>query len=725
MKGMTQEAINQFVNSSLPERLSLGAWPPITDDHVAHILQLTRMGQTCLAADHLLFPEMNGVLSKIVSGVIRKLNILFITSKPFDDAKKELFRENLHLRQYAYETLLEMSLNFYGLESRWLDEGETGECLQYTLNVLDEWENLERKEGELSIAEAVIRKWLSRMKRVQKGSSMAAKTALRVEGGLDFNKNILVDFLKKAEREIKGNIYYRMVKEEKCKFGNDYALGLRWLRHLGFEQVSTNPVLAARAYQDEPGLAEILLRELKHHPDFKRWSAKPSQYAEEITLHATLLALWDNLHVFRPIFFNLQKTSGGGVVSFQLNPNIAHLIDESIRDVFKAFFLTSENLSIYDQYLLAGCPVDGERGRPNMVIKVAATSPAARAITRTINGFGFGSNITVDFSVGQEATLILEEMEGMAVAIRKGIQPTQLYMTNMGGRLESHLREVKLEESFQELRKKIGGEKAVERIVRLSEANGTKDRVSKAKTFEEKVLAATRYAHGQKKIDEPIFEALREVTSRESLQNWEDAIGKSGTLVARRVWWIFFSETNRDRWVDYLMKNNGLTREQALRVIDRIHCLPASKRKPFDTFWTLSSRNLVHTEFPDHQENVRRMAEESQFNLEDCQESISKTFSPEILEQLNQMEDFRKAYEINPELKEIFREVGILEDLGLGGLMPSEWAEFGPVQKTLAEFKSAYDTFQKEMVSILQEHVRNKKRIEMKKKEKTGTGKKG
>jgi hypothetical protein len=673
------------------------------------------MGQTCLAADHLLFPEMNGVLSKIVSGVIRKLNILFITSQPFDNAKKELFREKLHLRQYAYETLLEMSLNFYGLESRWLDEGETGECLQYTLNVLDEWENLERKERELSIAEAVIRKWLSRMKRVQKGSSMAAKTALRVEGGLDFNKNILVDFLKKAEREIKGNIYYRMVKEEKCKFGNDYALGLRWLRHLGFEQVSTNPVLAARAYQDEPELTETFLKELTHHPNFKEWSAKPSQYAEEITLHATLLALWDNLHVFRPIFFNLRRTSGGGVVSFQLNPNIAHLVEESIRDVFKAFFLTSDNLSIYDQYLLAGYPVDGERGRPNMVIKVAATSPAARAITRTINGFGFGSNITVDFSVGQEATLILEEMKGMTAAIRKGIQPTQLYMTNMGGRLESHLREVKLEQSFQELREKIGDEKAVERIVRLSEANGTKDRVSKSRTFEEKVLAATRYAHGQKKIDEPIFEALREVTSRESLQNWEDAIGKSGTLVARRVWWIFFSETNRDRWVDHLMKNNGLTRGQALRVIDRIHCLPASKRKPFDTFWTLSSRNLVHTEFPDHQENVRRMAEESQFNLEDCQESISKTFSPEILEQLNQMEDFRKAYEINPELKEIFREVGILEDLGLGGLMPSGWAEFGPVQKTLAEFKSAYDGFRDEIISSLKRAAHKKGPSEPKK----------
>jgi hypothetical protein len=46
-----------------------------------------------------------------------------------------------------------------------------------------------------------------------------------------------------------------------------------------------------------------------------------------------------------------------------------------------------------------------------MVIKVAATTPAARTITRTINSFGFGSNITVDYTVSQEATLILEEME--------------------------------------------------------------------------------------------------------------------------------------------------------------------------------------------------------------------------------------------------------------------------------------------------------------------------
>jgi hypothetical protein len=712
MKALSQEIINQIVNSSSPERLSLEETPPITDDHVAHILQLTQMGQTTLAADHLLFPEINEMLSKIVSGVIRKLNILFNASKSIKADPESSVKSKTHFRQYAYEALVEMALNFYGLESRWLNGEEKAECIQYILTVLEEWENVERREGEFSIAEAVIRKWLAKMKRVQKGNSMVAQTALRVEGRLDFKKNILVDFLKNAEKEITGNIYYRMVKEGRCKFGNDYALGLRWLRHLGFEQVSTNPVLAARAYQDEPALTEVFREEVKNHPSFKLWSSKPSRYGEEITLFATLLALWDNLHVFRPIFYNLREISGGGVVSFQLNPNVAHLVEESIRDVFQAFSLASANMDIYDRYLLAGYRLDGEKGRPNMVIKVAATTPVARTITRTINSYGFGSNITLDYSVSQEATLILEEMEGMARAIRKGIRPTQLYMTNMGGRLESHLREIKLEQLFRELRRTIGEEKATEKIHRLSQENATKDKVVEAKTYEEKVRAATGFAN-LKKIDESVYEALKEVASKESLQSWEDAIGKSGTLVARRIWWIFFSEANRDRWVAHLMRQHSLTLNQARFVLDRIHYLPASKRKPFDTYWTLSSRNLVHTEFPDHQENVRKIAEEPQFNLEEYVESISHAFPDGILEQLTQLEDFRKAFEIDSELMERFKEVGISEEMGFKGLMPSEWPEFGPVQKTLAEFKAAYDNFQKEMVSNLQGLVRKKRQVKL------------
>ncbi len=711
---MTQERIHKIVQENRPQPLSIPEKPLIFEDHSTHLFDLTRMGQTTLAADHLLFPEISGRLSKTIGDFIRRLHLLFVTSRPLPKSTSKSFLQNLSLRQYAYEVFLELALNFFGLESRWLDPEEKSQSLRFILNTLEEWEEIERREGEFSIASAVIEKWLLRMKRVQKGNSMVAKTALRIEEALGSNKNkkLFPQFLKKAQEEIQGNIYYRMVNQGLCRFGNDYALGLRWLRHLGFEQVSTNPVLAARAYQDDPSLIDTFKEEVKRHPKFRQWKSNPSRYAEEIALYATLLALWENLYVFRPIFFNLRETSGGGVVSFQLNPNIAHLVEESIRDVFLAFSLAQEKLALYDQYLLAGYRMDGERGRPNLVIKVAATDPSARIITRTINSYGFGSNITVDFSVSQEATLLLEEMEGMAEAIKKGIRPTQLYMTNMGGRLESHLREVKLEELFRELKEKIGEEKATMKVLKLSELNGTKEKVLRAKNYEEKVIEATRYAHGQRIMNEPIFEALADVASKESLERWEEAIGKSGTLVARRLWQIFFSPENRKKWISYLIEKKGISENQAGFILDRIYCLPASKRKPFDTFWTLSSKNLVHTEFPDHQENVRRMAEQPGFELKEFEESISRSFSDDVLEQLYQIEDFVKAYEVNSELSEIFTEAGISGDFGRKGLLPSEWPTFGPVLKTLSEFKSAYNHFQKEMVAIL----KNSSKIESQKK---------
>lgn len=695
------KVVSRIIELRWPKELSLTECPPVHDDHSAHLFSLIRRGQATLAADHLLFPEINGRLAESVGGLIRHLNGSFFLSRPNHNDSKASLEEKIRFRGSAYEALLEMALNFYGLESRWLDEKEKEDSLGYILNALQSWEEMEREEGGGWVAEAVIVHWLSKMKNVQKGNSLVAKTALRIEGGIDFKNNLFSQFFKRAKTEIQENIYYRMVKEGYCKFGNDYALGLRWLRHLGFEQVSTNPVLAARAYQDDPSLGECFQKEVKKHPHFRRWVQSPSRYGEEITLYATLLALWDNLHVFRPLFFNLRETSGGGVVSFQLNPNIAHLVEESIRDVFTAFKLASENLLLYDQYLLAGYRMDGWKARPNLVIKVAATSPAARTITRTINAFGFGSNITVDFSVSQEATLLLEEMEGMAEAIKKGIPPTQLYMTNMGGRLESHLREIKLEELFKDLQEKVGEQEAMQRVIKLSEENGTRDKVLQAKSYEDRVWAATRYAHGQRTINAPICEALSPVASRESLRFLEEAIGASGTLVARRVWFLFFSEVNRERWISYLMTEKGLSRDQASRIMDRIHYLPASKRKPYDTFWTLSSRNLVHTEFPDHQENVRRMAGELEFDLKDYQESISNNFPAGILDQLYQIEDFRKAFEINSELAEIFKKVGIPGDFGMKGLAPSDWPNFGPVQKTLFEFKGAYDTFQEEIVSLI------------------------
>jgi len=698
-KTLTQERIEQIVAGSQPERLSDPAKRPISWDHAAHVVQLALWGHPTLAADHLLFPEITGSLPAVVAGVIRQLNLRFAQSRLEAGEPEAALARKVRDRHFSYETLLEMAINFTGLESRWLDAEERREAGRSIQAALAEWEAREAAEGKVSVAAAVVRHWLTRMKLVQKGASMVARTAVRVEEALDFGKPVILEFLRKAQAAIEGNIYTRMVREGRCRFGNDYALGLRWLRHLGFEQVSTNPVLAALAYQDDPTLSRTFQAEVNSYRKFAQWKAKPERHADEIALYATLLALWDNLHVYRPIFFNLAKESGGGVVSFQLNPNIAHLVEESIRDVFAAFAEATEDLRVYDDYLLAGCPATRERARPNMVIKVAASSPAAREIARTINTFGFGSNITVIYSVGQEVTMILEEIAGMAGAIQKGIVPTQLYMTNMGGRFESHLREVKLEELFAELKRKLGEAEALTRVNQLAAANGTKSKVDAAKGYEAKVVAATRFG-SQRTIDGNVISALKGVASEEELKGWEDVIGKSGTLVARRVWGIFFAEGNRGKWLDYLCRKYQVTQGQARLILERVCYLPASKRKPLDTYWTLSGTNMVHTEFPNHQENVRKMAEAEGFQLSEHVESIQGEFPPEVVKKLNTIPDFRKGYELNAELARILREVGVAGDFGAGGHTPGQWPDFGPVQKTSTEFKAAYDKFRDDMLGL-------------------------
>lgn len=696
---MTQEQVQAVVTAAWPERLSDPGKHPIPDDHIAHVAQLARWGHSALAADHLLFPEIGGALPAVVGGVIRQLGLRFIDVAAGGEDDPAVAAELIRVRQSAYETLLEMALNFSGLESRWLPDSEKREALRSIRHTLAEWEEHEATEGPLSVAAAVVGNLVGRMKLVQRGASMVAQSAARIERRLDFGRPVLLAFLDTARAEIEGNVYTEMVRDGHCRFGNDYALGLRWLRHLGFEQVSTNPVLAALAYQDDPSLSRLFQTEVQTHPMFSTWSRAPEKFASEIALYATLVALWDNLHVYRPVFFNLAGESGGGVVSFQVNPNIAHLVGESVRDAFAASAAAAEDLRIYDDYLLAGYPGVRERARPNLVVKVAASSPAARKIARTINRFGIGSNITLVYTAAQQVTMILEELAGMAAAVKKGIVPTQLYMTNMGGRFESHLREVKLEEVFGQLKRGVGEAAALVRVNQLATANGTKAHVDLGQGYEEKVVAATRYA-GQRKIDAQVVEALAGVASEEELNTWEDAIGKAGTMVARRVWTIFFSAENREKWLAYLCRTHGVTQEQATLIFSRICYLPASKRKPEDTYWALASHNMVHTEFPNHQENVRRMAETDGFEIAGYRESIGGVFPAEGLEWLNRIPDFRIGYELTPELNGILREAGIAGDFGNAGHRPEQWPEFGSVQKTLAEFKGAYDKFREDMLKL-------------------------
>ena len=699
---MDRKNIDRIVHQSQPGSLTHEKAEPLLEDHVAQMIQLVLLGQTRLAADHLLFAKGTGHLKEMVGGLVRQLNVRFAQAKILPSDGKDQREEKIRFRGLAYETLIEAAFNFFGLESQLLNEGEKQECLTYLSHTLSSWENLETEEGRLSIAASVVSKLLSQMKLVMQGASMQAHIASEMEEGLFRQGQVVLSFLKRAEEAIKDNIYYWLVKRGKCRFGNDYALGLRWLRHLGYEQVSTNPVLAARAYQDDPRLSQIFQEEVKGHPRYPVWHQDPTRHGDEIALYATLIALWDNLHIFRPIYYHLREESGGGVVSFQLNPNVAHLVKESVADAFEAFDLASEDLSRYDAHLLAGYGANLERGRPNMVIKVAASSPSAREITRILNSYGYGTNITVVFTVAQEATLILDEAAGMAAALKKGIRPTQLYMTNMGGRLESHLREVKLEELFGQLKQKVGEAKALEAVRALAEANGTVQKVNAARSYEKKVIAATRFLHGQRRIEGPVIKALEAVSSPEELEGWESAISMAGTCVARRVWSIFFSRENKRKWTSYLMRKFDLSRPQAGLILDRINYLPASKRKAEDTLWTLSGNNMVHTEFPNQQEAVRQMAKGEHFRSWSYHESIRQEVSEEILASLGTMEDFRKAYEINDEIAECLTEAGIKGDFGRGGLKPSEWAEYGSVKKTLDEFKAAYDKFKQDMVGLLE-----------------------
>jgi hypothetical protein len=68
-------------------------------------------------------------------------------------------------------------------------------------------------------------------------------------------------------------------------------------------------------------------------------------------------------------------------------------------------------------------------------------------------------------------------------------------------------------------------EKATQKVQLLSEANGTKEKVAKAATYQEKVMGATRYAN-QRTINDPVFERCRRL-----LQNRPSRIGRKPSAI--------------------------------------------------------------------------------------------------------------------------------------------------------------------------------------------------
>ncbi len=705
---------------------------PLSVDHSDHIVRLTLKGYSKLAADHILHPEMRGHLEETLGNTIRKLNLAFskaVLDKNYENKVVQCAR--------IYDTLVNMALNLIGFERKIIgfSENEARKSLTLITTALRDLEKLERnfafgeEQNEAIIAKAVVDGILAEMKTVMKvvyrpPGAMVAHIAESIEKNLS-SDDFLGSFLRLAEQAIHNNIYYKLSMMGACKFGNDYALGLRFLRHVGFVQVTTNPSLAAVAYEDDPSMWEGYNGEdlcpdfktvIKQHPEFLK---DPEKFGDEITAYATEVSIWRNLTVFRPIAVSSKMVHG--MISLQLNPFIADNFEESVNYALKFYLDAQEFLRHYDTWLLWGYSENVERGRPNIVFKVAGSSPASIDITRKLESLGIGTNNTVTFTVSQMVELILAKMEGRAEAVKKGIPLTTVYETNMGGRLDDHVREVQAEALVKKAIEKAPDKEAA--LKNFAEELGAWNEVSQKKTLAEKitVVSSRKYLRPLNKEQMIRFLAKHGVpyNSEEGikayLETLENDIGYSGISVTKRVYEIFFSPQNKLKWVSYLQTKYDLTEEQANEVLFGIDILPASKRHTKETLLTLAGTNITQTEFPNHQTAVLSACSEPSFKIENYLESILKPVDSAILQRLTgDTDDLRnevtKFYEITKPQSEILKKAKIpnVEQYGSKGILSSQWQRFGAVVKTMDEFSSSYETFKSKCTSFVKKISKEK-----------------
>ncbi len=714
--------VEKVILLAKPEELE---FPPTSEDHASHIGYLALRGYTKIASDHILHNEMVGHLEGTVGNAVRQLSLFFNRTLLEKASEKSIVS-----CARIYDVLTNMALNLYGLERKIIgfSDDKVRRTLVVLAGALKDLENLERKSilgvrnGEAPIAKAVVNDILSEMKKVMEGfyrppGSMVAYVAKQIEKNID-EENIMESFLNSAKQQIQENIYYRMAEAEICKFGNDYALGLRWLRHLGFVQVSTNPSLAAIAYDDDPSQWEGLRGE-NLCPDFKtiakgkkEWFQSPETYGDELAAYATEVSIWRNLTVFRPIA--IASKMHHGMISLQLNPQVADSFENSIKSALKFYADAEEFLRKYDAYLLWGYSGYVERGRPNIVFKVAGSSPAAIDITKKLESLGIGTNNTVTFTVSQEVELILAKIEGRAEAVKKGIHLTTVYETNMGGRLDDHIREVQAEKLIWKV---LAETREKERaLVKLAEELGARDEVEAKASLEDKIITISSRKYLNPLNKEPLTNFLAKngvpfgtkERIKEYLDILENDIEFCGILVTKRVYGIFFSPENRLKWLAYLQSKYNLTNEEAQEVLKGIDILPASKRKPRETLLTLGGANLTHTEFPNHQMNVLITSLETGLNIKDYEESVLKEIDQGILRRLTSewidIKDlFIGAYELTMGQQAILKEAKIADSgkYGNRGIKPPEWATLGATVKTMDEFSKSYQEFKRKSIEFI------------------------
>jgi len=653
-----------------------------TDSSVRHILRQVQQGQTLAAADHLL---VRGRRSDSAAVVERLMSQLPGFLSRHSGSERDVFT-----------TLIRIGLNLVGQDAKvaQVSPQAAKKALSglrtSTLTLEDSWTEFARD---------ATNNYLADMASVNAGDSLPGYMAesIRSHLGTDLRPSHFIDAFAQVARD---TVYWKMVDGKFCKFGNDYARGLETLRHLGFSQVSTNPVLAAKAFEEDPALVKKLRKEIIENSS---WKQDPQKYAHDIVMAGTLLALWPNLEVFRPLAFLVNNWDY--MISFQLNPNVADDVKGSLDDARRAYKLVQRHLVIYDRCL--GIPNPGKI-RPNLVFKVAGSSRAAREVTRVLNAAGIGTNNTVTYTVTQEVQLIIDALEGKSRAVKSGKPLTRTYETNMGGRFVSHLREVEAERILLDIVRRIGEEKANELLLQLAKGLGLSDqdsgRLRSAPNVAQKVKIVCAFKNLKTLANEAFMTVATEGDmSRAEIEQLEADLKKAGTLVAKRVYRVFYDRKNHDRWVIWLQRQHKISRRDAITVLDSMDVLPASKRVPEDTYDTLGSPDMCNTEFPNHARAVQLYSERDNFDLDSFRNAVTSAPDQEVVKRLMSIDDFVRGYDSTKAISTELVRVGVLSDeqeLGLGGVPEDEWQGFGAVRKTMAEFKDAYERFLARCVNL-------------------------
>ncbi len=669
MKTCSKETIDTYLAGVCP----VGVNPPSDPAALFTTLAVT---YPRLAADTFLRTELCGKLREVVELALSSLSASFGSM-------------NVDQKANVYEALIEAALNVSSLEGDRIgfsdvEIAQTIEMITETLNTLEESERVSPLCVEI-VAATTVGRILLDMKRIGAGKGMVAKIAENIEQNLG-SEHIAARFITEAVRELHENVYYKMRWNGMTKLGNDSATGLRFVRHLDFVQVSSNPVIAARAYEEFPSLWKQFGEVVQQNPEWKR---DPASHEDDMTLHATLTSILPNILVFRPLA--LLSNFQDGLVSYQLNPLNAENLRGSISDAVEICSVLREILRQYDKWL--GWDANEVDGRPNIVFKVAASSSASRGITTGLNKRGIGTNNTVTYSVSQELTLLEAAVKGMAEAVKKNIPITQVYVTNMIGRLEDHLRDCEIEKFIRRL--------SHQETEGLAHDLGVSAGDDIEKTIQamcsKKVLPSLADDRFADVLARNLGESIREVLTKK-----EEAIRYSGIYVTRRVFDLFFSYLNKPKWCVYFKATYDLSGAELEEIMAKVDLLPASKRRAEDTYLVLGGPNVTNTEFPDHQTKVWERFSRDTYGIMGFQDSIARAPDSDVLLRLLEIEEFRKVYALTPSLRRKLREIGIQDSFsGTGGMAPKTWSSFGAVRKTMNEFSNAYNAFKQNTVDFV------------------------